>query len=84
MMTLPNILNTMLIFSNYVAKWLVNPQKIRIWFGALLQPFTFDAIEWLDYKNGFIIFEVTPIALLGYLLGVLFVLMLIKKVVPLA
>ena len=83
-MSLPSILNTMLIFSNYVAKWLVNPQKIRIWFGALLQPFTFNSIEWLDYKNGFVIFEVRPIALLGYLLGVLFVLMLIKKVVPLA
>lgn len=83
-MSLPNVINTMLLFSSNMAEWLMNTQRIRIWIGALLQPFTFDAIDWLDYKNGFLIFEARPIALLGYLLGVLFVLMLIKKVVPLA
>ena len=82
-MSLPSILNTMLIFSNNMAEWLVNPQRIRIW-GGLLQPLGLEAIDWLDYQHGFLIFEARPIELLGYLLGVLFVLMLIKRVVPLA
>ena len=84
MMSLPSILNTMLIFSNNMAEWLVNPQRIRIWVGGLIQPILIEPIPWLDYQHGFLIFEIIPIELLGYLLGVLFVLMLIKKVVPLA
>lgn len=82
-MSLPSILNTMLIFSNNIAQWLFKTQTIRIWLG-LLQPLGLEAIDWLDYKNGFLIFQARPIELLGYLLGVIFVLMFIKKVVPLA
>jgi len=82
-MTLPSILNTMLLFSNNVAKWLFKEQTIRIFIG-LLEPVGIDAIPWLDYQSGFLIFQTRPIELLGYLLGVLFLLMVIKKVVPLA
>ena len=82
-MTLPSVLNTMLIFGSNMADWLFGQQNIKIWVGVVKPAFV-DQIKFLTYQDPYIIFGIRPIELLGALLGVLFVLMIVKKVVPLA
>ena len=83
-MSLPRLLRTILTFANDMAQWLITTQTIKIkWWLNLTHVNKVD-LDWLYYANGYLYFQLRPIALLGALLGTLFILMLIKKLVPLA
>ena len=82
-MSLPRALETILTFANDMAQWLITTQRLKVRWIAINPVNKFD-LDWLYYANGYLFFQLRPIALLASLMGVLFILMLIKKVVPVA